>query len=106
MEYKVERIKRHLESSINDIARDGWRVACFTEDLAFGVGLSWIVVFKRDDNWRRNDDAYDYKLVTVSGKIRDNVEKYASRGWEPVAISSSTALGVTTEYDIIFERKI
>ena len=106
MEYKYEQIKKHVESSINETGRDGWRVVAFSEDVIFGSGCRWDVIYKREDDWATTGEMVEYKLVTAEGKIIPNIEKYTRFGWRLVSFSNNTTFGSSGNYDLIFERTI
>lgn len=106
-EYKYMSLMKNIINSMNDAARDGWRVIAYSASNVFGSTFKYDVIFERDlDRLERTDVTVEYKILTTKGDIIQQIENYTLKGFRLVSFSNLTIFGSSLKYDLIFERTI
>ncbi|MEW6609043.1 MAG: DUF4177 domain-containing protein [bacterium] len=106
-EYKHLSLMKNILDSMNDAARDGWRVIAYSASNVFGSTIKYDIIFERDED-RLEDKGVtvEYKILTTTGNIIEHIKNNALKGFKLVSFSNLTVLGASLKYDLIFERTI
>lgn len=106
-EYKYVLLKKNIINTINDLAREGWKLVAYSASNVFGSSVKYDVIFERDSDIPKNaENVTEYKIVTTKGNIIEQINAYSLKGYRFVSFSNNTAFGSTINYDLVFERTI
>lgn len=106
-EYKYVSLRKNIINTINDVAKEGWKLVAYSASNVFGSSIKYDVIFERDsDSLKSDENITEYKIVTTKGIIIDQINEYSLKGYKFVSFSNNTTFGSSISYDLVFERTI